>query len=116
MTHVIEKTRVYTPESLGVKGGEAHISLIRVLQIIEDEFKDRLHELEARRGKRLKITDVELQNQMTASALEPLVVRSYVYRRDKKGNFEVRVFVHSQRKNTESRIAKATYMLGAAEV
>ncbi len=103
------------PESLGVDRDESHISLIRVLQIIEDEFKERLNELEARRGKPLKIKDVELQNQMSASASEPLVVRSYVYRRDKKGNFEVRVFVHSRSKNTENRIAKAIYMLGAAE-
>lgn len=116
MTHVIEKTRIYTPDSFGSEGNEAHISLMKVLQIIEAEFKDQLHELEIRRGKPLKVKDVELQNQMTASASEPLVVRSYVYKRDKKGGFEIRVFVHSRSKNTESRIAKATYVLGAAEV
>ncbi|MFN4299733.1 MAG: hypothetical protein ACK4EX_08400 [Thermaurantimonas sp.] len=111
MIHLLEKTRVYTPETLGVGDGESQISLLQVLTVIESEFKEQLEELRSIRGKDLKIKDVELQNQMPAPAGNPLVVRSYVYKLDKKGGYEIRVFVHSRSKKTENRVAKATYVL-----
>lgn len=115
MNHLIEKSRIYNPETLGLDRSEVYISLLNVLQIIEAEFQERLQELESTRKRPLKVKDVELQNQMPAPAYRPLVVRSYVFKRDKKGGFEIRIFVHSQNKNNESRIAKATYILKAAE-
>lgn len=111
MIHLTEKISIYPPEASNPKPVGQQYSLLELLEIVESEFKTQMAELQNKYQKALTLKDVELQNQDSAPRNQKLVVRSYVYRKDKRGNVEVRIFVHSFGKKGERRVAKAIYTL-----
>ncbi|GCD79675.1 hypothetical protein [Schleiferia thermophila] len=114
MIHQTEKISIYPPETSGPISADQQYSLLELLKIVECEYRNQLSELHHRYQKPLTLRDVELQNQEPAPRNQKLVVRSYVYRKDKKGDIEIRIFVHSTGKKTERRVAKAIYTLNVS--